>query len=65
MAITTKELYLVKDNVKNGQNMVNFVSACREVASDPSVKNVFQSIAAETQRDVQVLAKHILNGVVQ
>ncbi len=65
MALTTKELMLVKDNIKMAENSVKFYQYCADTATDPQVKGLCQSIAREHQQDLSTLIKHINTTAVQ
>jgi thymidylate synthase ThyX len=65
MSLSTKELFLVKDNVKLGQNSWSFMTACTEITADPQVRELCNSLLQEHERDVNTLIKHIVNNSVQ
>lgn len=65
MAITTKELLLIQDNVKMAQNSIRFMQGCVEVCGDPQVKTMCQQFADEHQKDVSILMKHLNPSAVQ
>jgi rubrerythrin len=65
MALTTKELMLIQDNIKMTQNTVSFMEGCTQIATDPQVKGLCQQMAREHQNDVQVLMKHITTMTMQ
>ena len=52
MALTSKELMLIKDNVKFGQNSVTFLKGCVDLVTDPQVKNLCNQMVTEHERDV-------------
>lgn len=62
MALTSKELMLVQDNIKMAENSIKFMQACAEIATDPQVKGLCQSMAREHQQDLQVLIGYINNS---
>lgn|GEM_PF-436449 len=59
MSLTSKELMLVQDNIKMAQNSIKFMQACAEMATDPHVKGLCQSMAREHQQDLQTLIGYI------
>jgi hypothetical protein len=65
MALTTKELLLVKDNVKMTQNGVSFLRAAAEIATEPQIKTLCNQMATEHQSDIQMLVKHVSSTSVQ
>jgi hypothetical protein len=65
MSLSTKELFLVKDNVKLGQNSWSFMTACTEITADPQVRDLCNGLLQEHERDVNTLMKHIVNNSVQ
>lgn len=65
MALTSKELLLVQDNIKLTENSIKFMQSCAEIATDAQVKGMCQSMAREHQDDLKVLIKHINTTAVQ
>jgi hypothetical protein len=65
MALTTKELMLIQDNIKMTQNCINFMQGCIEIAADPQVKSLCQQMAKDHQSDLQTLIKHIHSATMQ
>lgn len=65
MSLTTKELMLVQDNIKAAENSIKFMQACAEMATDPQVKGLCQSMTKEHQQDLQTLIKHINTTTIQ
>jgi hypothetical protein len=65
MSLTTKELLLVKDNIKMAENSIKFMQACAQTATDPQVKGLCQSMARDHQQDLQVLISHINDTTIQ
>jgi len=65
MSLTTKELMLVQDNIKVAENSIKFMQACAEMATDPQVKGLCQSMVKEHQQDLQTLIRHINTTPVQ
>jgi hypothetical protein len=59
MALTSKELMLLQDNIKMVENSIKFMQGCAEIATDAQVKGMCQSMAREHQSDLQTLIKHI------
>jgi len=59
MALTSKELMLLQDNIKMTENSIRFMQGCTEIATDAQVKGLCQSMAKEHQNDLQTLVKHI------
>ena len=65
MALTSKELMLVQDNIKMAENSIKFIQTCADVATDSQVKGLCQSMAREHQDDLKVLIKHINTTAIQ
>ncbi len=65
MALTTKELMLIQDNIKMAENSIKFMESCAQAATDAQVKGICQSMAREHQADMNVLIKHIQTSAVQ
>jgi hypothetical protein len=65
MALTSKELLLVQDNIKMAENSIKFMQYCAEAATDAQVKGLCQSMAREHQDDLKTLIKHINTTAVQ
>lgn len=65
MALTTKELMLIQDNIKMAENSIKFMESCAQTATDAQVKGICQSMAREHQADMNVLIKHIQTTAVQ
>lgn len=65
MALTTKELMLLQDNIKMTENSVKFIQGCVELCSDPQIKGLCQQMAKDHQNDLQTLVKHINTATMQ
>ena len=65
MALTTKELLLIQDNIKMTENTVKFMEGCTDIVSDPQVKGMCQQMAKEHKSDIQMLMKHISSATMQ
>lgn len=65
MALTSKELLLVQDNIKMAENSIKFIQSCAEMATDAQVKGLCQNMAREHQDDLKVLIRHINSTSVQ
>lgn len=65
MSLSTKELFLVKDNVKLGQNSWNFLSFCSQTTTDPQIRDICNNVIKEHERDVNTLVRHIASDSVQ
>jgi len=65
MALTSKELMLLQDNIKMTQNSIKFVQGCVDICTDPQVKTLCQQMAGEHQNDLQVLIKHVSSTTMQ
>jgi hypothetical protein len=59
MALTTKELLLIQDNIKMTENSTKFMQGCANIATDAQIKGLCQSMARDHQADLQTLIKHI------
>jgi len=65
MALTSKELMLLQDNIKMAQNSIKFMQGCAEIAQDPQVKSICQQMASDHQNDLQTMIKHINTAAMQ
>lgn len=65
MALTSKELMLIQDNIKMAENTIKFMQGCTELAVDAQVKGICQQMVKEHQTDFQTLAKYINNAAMQ
>lgn len=65
MAITTKELMLIQDNIRMTQNSISFMEGCVGTVSDPQIKNLCQQFIQDHQKDLNVLISHINPTTVQ
>lgn len=65
MALTTKELILIQDNIKMAQNSIRFMQGCVEISQDQQTKNLCQQMASEHQSDLEMLMKHINSANIQ
>ncbi len=59
MALTSKELMLVQDNIKIAENSIKFIQSCADAATDAQVKGLCQSMVREHQEDLKTLIKHV------
>lgn len=65
MALTTKELLLVQDNIRMTQNSIKFMQGCSEICTNTDVKNLCSQMAKDHQNDLQTLMKHINSATMQ
>lgn len=65
MALTSKELMLIQDNIKMIDNSIKYLQSCAQSASDAQVKGLCQSLATEHQDNLRVLTRHINTTAVQ
>jgi len=65
MALTTKELLLLQDNIKMTQNSINFMQGCVQICTDPQIKGLCEQMAIDHQNDLQTLVKHINTATMQ
>ena len=65
MSLTTKELFLIQDNIKMAQNYMQFTQSCVEQVKDPEIRNLCQEIIAEYKGAITTLSNHITNAQVQ
>ena len=65
MALTTKELLLLQDNIKMTQNSIKFMQGCVEFCTDQQSKTLCQQMATDHQSDLQTLIKHINSATMQ
>jgi hypothetical protein len=65
MALTSKELLLIQDNIKMTENCIKFMQGCGEICQDSQVKNLCQQMANDHQTDLQMLMKHINSATMQ
>lgn len=65
MALTTRELLLIQDNIKMTENNIKFMQGCVNLATDAQVKGLCQSMARDHQSDLQTFIKHINTTTMQ
>ncbi|MGI6669144.1 MAG: hypothetical protein ACOX4M_07030 [Acetivibrionales bacterium] len=65
MSLTTRELLYIQDNIKMTENSIKLMQSCAEMASDPQIKGLCQSMAREHQQDLQTLIRHVNASNVQ
>ncbi len=65
MALTSKELLLLQDNIKMAENTIRFTQGCIDLATDAQVKGICQQLVRDGQTDVQTYFKYINNATVQ
>jgi len=65
MALTSKELMLLQDNIKMCENNIKFLEGCVELVTDPQAKTLCQQMIKEHQDDIQMLMKHINSATMQ
>jgi hypothetical protein len=65
MPLTTKELLLVKDNIKIAQNDVEFTKTVSESVSDQQVKTLCNKIVTDYEQDIEILMRNLNNQSVQ
>lgn len=65
MSLTTRELLYIQDNIKMTENSIKLMQSCAEMATDPQVKGLCQSMAREHQQDLQTLIRHVNTTTVQ
>jgi len=65
MALTSKELMLIQDNIKMTENAIKFIQSCADAATDAQVKGLCQSMVREHQEDLRTLIKHVNSTTVQ
>lgn len=65
MALTTKELLLIQDNIRMTENSIKFMQGCVDLVTDPQVKGLCQSMAKEHQSDLQTFIKYINTTTMQ
>lgn len=63
--LTNRELMLIQDNIKIGQTMATFLSACAQSTTDAQLKSMCQTMASDHQKDIQTLASYITNKNLQ
>lgn len=59
MALTTKELMLLQDNIMMAKSTQKFIQGCSEITTEPQLKNLYQQISTSEQNEIQCLTKHI------
>lgn len=65
MSLTTKELFLIQDNIKMAQNYMQFTQSCVDQLQDPEIRNLCQDIIAEYRGSITTLTSHINKAQVQ
>jgi len=63
--LTTKELMLLKDNIKMMQNNIELSQTFCEMTGDQQVKALCQQMTNDHQSYLQTLMKHITTATVQ
>jgi hypothetical protein len=59
MALTTKELMLLSDNIKMAQNNIKFMQGSVELCTDPQVRSLCDTMTKDCQSNLQSLTKHL------
>lgn len=65
MALTTKELMLIEDNIKMTENSIKFMQGCEQITTDLQVKDLCRQMVKDHQNDIQMLMKHINSATMQ
>lgn len=65
MALTSKELMLIQDNIKMTQNCIKFTQGCTELCADQQVRSLCEQIVRDHQNDLQLLMKHVNSATMQ
>jgi hypothetical protein len=65
MALTSKELLLLQDNIKMTQNGIKFMQGCVDICQDQQTKSLCQQMVTDHQSDLQTLIKHINSANMQ
>ena len=65
MALTSKELMLLQDNIKMTQNSIKFMQGCVDLCEDQQTKNLCQQMITDHQTDLQTFIKHINSATMQ
>lgn len=58
-SLTSKELFLIQDNIKMAQNYMQFTQSCIEQVKDPQIKNLCQDVISEYKGAISTLKNHI------
>lgn len=65
MALTTKEMMLLQDNIKMTENSIKFMEGCAEICNDQQVKSLCQQMVKDHQNDLKIFMKHINTATMQ
>lgn len=65
MALTSKELMLIQDNISMTQNCIKFIQSCAQTSTDAQLKGLCQQMVKDHENDLQTLAKHINTATMQ
>ncbi|MGE5472730.1 MAG: hypothetical protein ACM3UU_00725 [Ignavibacteriales bacterium] len=65
MALTSKELMLLQDNIKMMESSINFMSGSSAICSDPQIKTMLDKITKDYSNNLHTLAKYISNPNIQ
>lgn len=65
MALTSKELMLLQDNIKMMEGSINFISGSSGMCSDPQIKTMLDKFARDYSNNLHTLAKYISNPNLQ
>ena len=64
-SLTTKELFLIQDNIKMAQNYMRFTESCIGQVQDPKIKDLCQGIIEEYRSAITTLTGYIDKAQVQ
>ncbi len=58
-SLTTKELFLIQDNIKMAQNYMQFTQSCIDQVRDPQIQSLCQEVISEYKSVIDTLKGHI------
>lgn len=65
MALTSRELLFLQDNIKMMENSIKFMNGASSICSDPQVKSMLDTMARDHANDLKTLANYISNTNLQ
>ena len=65
MALTSRELLFLADNIKMMENSIKFMSGASSLCTDPQIKSMLTTMSKDHANDLQTLAKYVSNPNLQ
>ena len=64
-SLTSKELFLIQDNIKMAENYMQFTQSCIDQIKDPQIKNLCEGVISEYKGAITTLKGYINSAQVQ